>query len=89
MTHRRIVGDDVKSGSRAREAEKRLRFEKKKESKKERWTAGGLDNDLNGRLDVSSLRKTPRVTRADGSHGHRGGSSLADLARARALRDET
>ena len=37
--------------------------------KKERWSAGGLDNDLNGRLNVDGLRKTPRLTRAEGIQG--------------------
>ena len=62
LAHRKIVAADnenVEPGSRAHEAEKRLRFEKKKSMKKERWSAGGLDKDLNGRLNVDRLRKTP------------------------------
>ena len=40
----KLADDDenVEPGSRAHEAEKRLRFEKKKSMKKERWSAGGL-----------------------------------------------
>lgn len=98
LAHRKIVADedeDIQPGSRAHEAEKRLRFEKKKSMKKERWSAGGLDKDLNGRLNVDRLRKTPKLTRAEGiqgslsSHNGGGSSSAAELARARAMRDET
>ena len=97
LAHRKIVADDdenVEPGSRAHEAEKRLRFEKKKSMKKERWSAGGLDKDLNGRLNVDRLRKTPKLTRAEGIQGTSssrnagGSSSAAELARARAMRDE-
>ena len=97
LAHRNIVADDdenVEPGSRAHEAEKRLRFEKKKSMKKERWSAGGLDKDLNGRLNVDRLRKTPKLTRAEGIQGTSssrnagGSSSAAELARARAMRDE-
>tara|TARA_B100000530_G_scaffold331732_1_gene276911 strand:- start:306 stop:1388 length:1083 start_codon:yes stop_codon:yes gene_type:complete len=95
LAHRKIVAadnEDVEPGSRAHEAEKRLRFEKKKSMKKERWSAGGLDNDLNGRLNVDRLRKTPRLTRAEGIQGTpslQKGGSAAELARVRAMRDET
>jgi hypothetical protein len=97
LAHRKIVADDdenVEPGSRAHEAEKRLRFEKKKSMKKERWSAGGLDKDLNGRLNVDRLRTTPKLTRAEGIQGTSssqnagGSSSAAELARARAMRDE-
>jgi hypothetical protein len=97
LAHRKIVGDDdeiIITGSRAHAAEKRLRFEKKKSMKKERWTAGGLDKDLNGRLNVDKLRKMPKLTRAEGVQGTLKNdgtttSSSADLAHARAMRDET
>ena len=97
LAHRKIVADDdenVEPGSRVHEAEKRLRLEKKKSMKKERWSAGGLDKDLNGRLNVDRLRKTPKLTRAEGIQGTSssqnagGSSSAAELARARAMRDE-
>jgi hypothetical protein len=49
---------------------------------------------LNGRLNVDRLRKTPKLTRAEGIQGTSssqnagGSSSAAELARARAMRDE-